>query len=116
LLVENITGIDLSAVYVEHARGLCRDTRLDLVVGDAFSLPFADASFDHSLSMLVLQFVPSADVALREMRRVTRSGGTIAAATWDARGGLTFFASYSIRPQCSIPRPSNFAQGSCPSA
>jgi hypothetical protein len=40
--------------------------------------------------MLVLQFVPKADVAIGEMRRVTQSGGTVAAATWDARGGLTF--------------------------
>ena len=38
--------------------------------------------------MLVLQFVPQADLAVREMRRVTRPGGTVAAATWDTRGGF----------------------------
>jgi SAM-dependent methyltransferase len=75
---------------VEHARKLHGDTRLEFLVGDACNLPFANASFDHSLSMLVLQFVPKADVAIGEMRRVTQSGGTVAAATWDARGGLTF--------------------------
>jgi hypothetical protein len=41
--------------------------------------------------MLVLQFVPQAGIAVREMRRVTRSGGTVAAATWDTRGGLVCF-------------------------
>ena len=51
-------------------------------------MPFPDASFDHVASMLALQFVPKVDVAVREMRRVTRVGGTIAAATWDTRGGL----------------------------
>ena len=38
--------------------------------------------------MLVLQFVARADLAVSEMCRVTRGGGTIAAATWDTRGGL----------------------------
>ena len=64
------------------------DARLDFQVGDACALPFPDASFDHAVSMLALQFVPQADLAVREMRRVTRPGGTVAAATWDTRGGL----------------------------
>jgi hypothetical protein len=38
--------------------------------------------------MLALQFIPQADLAVREMRRVTRSAGIVAAATWDTRGGL----------------------------
>ena len=41
--------------------------------------------------MLVLQFIPQADLAVREMRRVTRPGGTVAAATWDTRGGLVSY-------------------------
>jgi hypothetical protein len=41
--------------------------------------------------MLVLQFIPQADRAVREMRRVTRPGGTVAAATWDTRGGLVAY-------------------------
>ena len=63
-------------------------TRLDFQVGDACALPFPDASFDHTVSMLALQFVPQADLAVREMRRVTCAGGTVAAATWDTRGGF----------------------------
>lgn len=88
--VEHVTGIDLSAAYVEHARSRSDDPRLEFAVGDACRLPFPDGWFDHSLSMLVLQFVPGADAAVREMRRVTRRGGTVAAATWDSRGGLVF--------------------------
>jgi ubiquinone/menaquinone biosynthesis C-methylase UbiE len=82
-----IQGIDLSPIYVEHARANARDPRLDFQIGDACTLPFADASFDHALSLLVLQFIPKPDLAVREMCRVTRPGGTVAAATWDARGG-----------------------------
>jgi hypothetical protein len=38
--------------------------------------------------MLSLQFIPRSDLAVNEMRRVTRPGGTVAAATWDTRGGF----------------------------
>jgi ubiquinone/menaquinone biosynthesis C-methylase UbiE len=86
--IGRVCGLDFSPVYVEHAKRQNTDARLDFQVGDACALPFADASFDHALSMLVLQFIPRADLAVREMRRVTRPGGTVAAATWDARGGL----------------------------
>ncbi len=86
--VGSVRGIDFSPAYVEHANRRKRDARVAFEVGDACALPFPDASFDHSLSMLVLQFIPQADLAVREMRRVTRPGGTVAAATWDTRGGL----------------------------
>jgi len=83
-----VHGVDVCAAYVEHARHRNSDVRLVFEVGDARALPFPDASFDHALSMLALQFVSQADVAVREMRRVTRRGGIVAAATWDTRGGL----------------------------
>lgn len=89
--VGSVSGIDFSRAYVEHAKRRNRDARVDFEVGDACALPFPGGAFDHSLSMLVLQFVPQAGIAVREMRRVTRSGGTVAAATWDTRGGLVCF-------------------------
>jgi SAM-dependent methyltransferase len=67
------------------------DPRLTFQVGDACALPFPDASYDHTLSMLAVQFIPQAELAVREMRRVTRRGGTVAAATWDTRGGHVAF-------------------------
>ncbi|MEF8734850.1 MAG: class I SAM-dependent methyltransferase [Candidatus Accumulibacter meliphilus] len=86
--IGSVRGIDFSAAYVDHAKRRNRDARVDFEVGDACALPFPDASFDHTLSLLVLQFIPQADLAVREMRRVTRPGGIVAAATWDTRGGL----------------------------
>jgi SAM-dependent methyltransferase len=86
--IASVRGLDLSATYVEYANRRNVDARLGFQVGDASALPFPDASFDHAVSMLVLQFVPQADLAVREMRRVTRPGGTVAAATWDTRGGF----------------------------
>jgi SAM-dependent methyltransferase len=83
-----VQGIDVCPEYIAYARRKTDDARLTFQIGDACTLPFPDASFDHSLSMLVLQFIPRAELAVREMRRVTRRGGTVAAATWDSRGGL----------------------------
>jgi SAM-dependent methyltransferase len=57
-------------------------------VGDAQQLPFEDASFDRTLSLLILNFVPDPQKALTEMIRVTRPGGTVAAAVWDYGGGM----------------------------
>jgi SAM-dependent methyltransferase len=89
--IGSVRGLDFSAVYIDYAKRRNHDARVDFQVGDACALPFPDASFDHALSMLVLQFIPRADLAVREMRRVTRPGGTVAAATWDTRGGLVFY-------------------------
>lgn len=86
--VDEVHGVDLSDAYIDHARRHSGDARLVFQVGDARALPYPDASFDHSLAMLALQFVPQPKRALREMRRVTRPGGTVAAATWDTRGGF----------------------------
>jgi ubiquinone/menaquinone biosynthesis C-methylase UbiE len=91
--IGTVRGLDFSSVYVDYAKRKNHDDRIEFQVGDACALPFLDASFDHALSMLVLQFIPQADRAVREMRRVTRPGGTVAAATWDTRGG---FVSYRM--------------------
>jgi SAM-dependent methyltransferase len=86
--VRHITAIDFSPIYIEHAKRFNEDPRVQFQVGDACALPFEDASFDHCASLLVLAFIPQADLAVREMRRVTRPGGIVAGSMWDARGGL----------------------------
>ncbi len=68
-------GIDLSPGMLEHARA----RGLNVVEGSATQIPFGDESFDVSCSFKVLAHVPDVDVALREMTRVTRPGGTIIA-------------------------------------
>src|SRR5262249_20652768 len=55
---------------------------------DAQRLPLPDASFDRTLSLLILNFIPEPATALQEMIRVTRPGGTIAAAVWDYGEGM----------------------------
>ncbi|PPQ35303.1 class I SAM-dependent methyltransferase [Rhodopila globiformis] len=86
--VAAVAGIDQAEVYVAHARARNTDPRITIQQADARALPFADAAFDRAFSMLVLQFIPDAARAVAEMRRVVRPGGTVAAAVWDAYGGM----------------------------
>jgi SAM-dependent methyltransferase len=86
--LRSIRAIDFSPAYIEHAKSLNQDPRVRFQVADACALPFEDAAFDHCASLLVLAFIPQADRAVREMRRVTRPGGTVAGCMWDARGGM----------------------------
>jgi SAM-dependent methyltransferase len=83
-----VTGIDFSEVYVEHAKRTVLDPRAQFRIGDICALPFDDASFDRVLSLLVLQFVPDTRKAVAELRRVARPGATVGAAAWDTRGGF----------------------------
>ena len=83
-----VTGVDLASEYIAYAARHRADPRVRFEVGDVTKLRFENASFDHTLSSLVLQFIPEPDRAVREMRRVTRPGGIVAAATWDTRGGV----------------------------
>ena len=89
--IRGIQAVDFSAPYIEHAKRNNSGSRIQFQVGDACALPFGDKEFDHTLSMLVIQFIPEPERAIREMRRVTRPGGTISAATWDSRGGLVWW-------------------------
>jgi SAM-dependent methyltransferase len=85
-----ITAMDYSQAFVDYARSRTTNANLRFDQGDAAALPYGDSEFDAALSLLVLNFVPDADRAAQEMRRVTKPGGTIAAAVWDFKGGLTF--------------------------
>jgi ubiquinone/menaquinone biosynthesis C-methylase UbiE len=85
--VAEVAGIDLTEPYLEFALARNSDPRINFRRADARALPFEDNSFDRAFSMLVLQFIPDAARAVAEMRRVVRSGGTVAAAVWDVYGG-----------------------------
>jgi SAM-dependent methyltransferase len=79
----HLIGIDPAAAYVAFAQMRHPSDRVRFEIGDAQQLRFADGSFDRTLSLLVLNFIPDRTKALDEMIRVTRPGGTVAAAVWD---------------------------------
>jgi SAM-dependent methyltransferase len=81
-------GIDPSAALIGYAQKNARSTRTRFEVGDAQTLRFKDASFDHTLSLLVMNFIPDADKAIAEMRRVTRAYGIVSSCVWDYDEGM----------------------------
>jgi SAM-dependent methyltransferase len=83
-----IIGIDPAAPYVAFAQARHPSDLIRFEVGDARQLLFANGSFDCTLSLLVLNFIPDPAKALDEMIRVTRPGGTVAAAVWDYGQGM----------------------------
>ena len=87
-----VTGIDLSLPYIEYARRRVTGRIVTFEVGDALRLPYPDAAFDRTLSMLALDVFPDATQALAEMRRVTRPGGTVSGLVNDFRCGSTAFS------------------------
>ena len=78
---KRITGIDLSADMLGHARSrVLADglTHVDaLLEMDAEQTSFADGSFDIAVAMFVASVVPHPRRLLDEMRRVVRPGGNI---------------------------------------
>ncbi|MGH8914778.1 MAG: class I SAM-dependent methyltransferase, partial [Acidimicrobiia bacterium] len=52
----------------------------------AEELPFLDETFDASLAQLVVHFMKDPVAGLREMQRVTRRQGVVAACVWDFAG------------------------------
>jgi ubiquinone/menaquinone biosynthesis C-methylase UbiE len=86
--VSEVVAVDYSPVFVEEAQRRNMDPRITIQQGDACALSFPKGHFDRALALLVLHFVPEADKAVAEMRRVARPGGVVAAAVWDHLGGM----------------------------
>jgi SAM-dependent methyltransferase len=79
-----VAGVDPSEPFVEAARS--RLPGVDVRRATAEDLPFDDASFDAALAQLVVHFMTDPVAGLREMARVTRPGGAVAACVWDHGG------------------------------
>jgi DNA-binding CsgD family transcriptional regulator len=79
-----VTGVDLTPELFDlaRARAADRELRVELLEGDAGSLPFADGSFDVVLSTFGLQYAPRREITAAELVRVCRPGGRIAVANW----------------------------------
>ncbi len=87
---DRVAALDIAIPYIAFARSRPGAAGIGFSVGDACRLPYPDGSFAAALAQLSLNFVPNAAHAVREMRRVVRPGGGVAAAVWDFRGGLVF--------------------------
>ena len=85
LSADSVAAVDPSPPFVAAARRLLPD--VDIRVAAAESMPFDDGVFDVALAQLVVHFMADPLRGVREMARVTRPGGVIAACVWDHAGG-----------------------------
>ncbi|MBI3480020.1 MAG: class I SAM-dependent methyltransferase [Nitrosomonadales bacterium] len=106
-----VTGLDLTPALLAQAgesAALAGHDDIAWHEGDAEELPFPDASFDVVLSQFGHMFAPRPEVALSEMLRVLKPGGTIAFATWPGEQLIgrqfSLIAKYVPPPQ-GLPSP-----------
>jgi SAM-dependent methyltransferase len=88
-----VTAIDASSAAVEETRQVVSGRgigNVDCAAADAYATGFADGSFDVVHAHQVLQHLADPVRALREMRRVCKPGGIVAARDGDY-GGFTWY-------------------------
>ncbi len=79
-----VSGLDLTPELLEVARtnAAIAALEIDWHEGDVERLPFEASTFDAVVSQFGHMFAPRPDVAVSEMLRVLKPGGTIAFSTW----------------------------------
>ena len=98
----HVTAIDLNPSILPRARAIAEMSRtknIDFQEGDAYKLPSDDGTFDITLCHQMLTHLKAPWDALREMLRVTKEGGIVAAregdletqCVWPESPGLVHF-------------------------
>jgi len=106
----HVAGIDLTPELLERARqnSNISEVTIDWREGDAENLPFDAGSFDVVVSQFGHIFAPRPEVAVAEMLRVLKPGGTIAFSTWppELHVGRSFaLISKYLPPPPGVPSP-----------
>ncbi|MGB7588451.1 MAG: class I SAM-dependent methyltransferase [Solirubrobacterales bacterium] len=88
-----VVGLDQSTQMLARARAKLTDdprlaARIDLVEGEAESLPFVDREFDHLTFTYLLRYVDDPAATLRELTRVVKPGGRVSSLEFCVPGGL----------------------------
>jgi SAM-dependent methyltransferase len=88
----HVTGVNITPMQIEIARVQAErrgmGDRCTFVEGDAMNLPFADNTFDATMSFDALCHVPDRRVAYAEIARVTKPGGVFIGFDWFCGEGL----------------------------
>ena len=97
-----VVGLDLNSGMLEVARGFdpryglgpddADPAEIDWLEASATAMPLAGASFDAVVASQLFQFVPEVDAVAREVCRVLRPGGHVAASVWRALAANPYFA------------------------
>ena len=87
-----VSACDPSPPFV--AECAARHPGVTVRAGRAEELPFPSDAFDRALAQLVLHFVSEPERAVRELARVVRPGGTVAACVWDAEDEMEMLRAF----------------------
>jgi len=77
----SIVGLEISSDMLKCGIAKLSTTRFAGVQGDMLTLPFADNSFDKTVSVTAIEFIADARQAVAELFRVTKPGGMVVVAT-----------------------------------
>lgn len=85
MLAENspdaqITSIDISEDSIKQAKALVEQngfSNVEFQIADLFDLPFEDGSFDHIFVCFVLEHLQDPITALKSVKKVLKTGGSI---------------------------------------
>jgi ubiquinone/menaquinone biosynthesis C-methylase UbiE len=84
----SVVGVDLAENLLELARAKAKQhglKNINFQTGDLTNLPFTNDSFDAVVCVFGIFFIPDMEAALRELKRVARTGGRLAITTWGPR-------------------------------
>lgn len=94
-----MTALDLSREHLKHTKrhldleGLCTSAHY----GDAEQMPFDDATFDFVYSFGVLHHTPNTEVAVQEIHRVLRPGGTTVVGLYHLHSFFYWFSTIFVQ-------------------
>ncbi len=106
----SVIGVDRAEGFVTDARRRITDSCARFEVGDATALPVASATCDAAVSGLVLNFIADPATMAREMIRVTKPGGRVAAYVWDYAAGMQMIRHFWDAAVAVSPRDAKLDQ------
>ncbi|AGZ42820.1 class I SAM-dependent methyltransferase [Actinoplanes friuliensis] len=93
-----VLGLDLTPQMLAVAAPRAREHGAHLVEADALSLPIAGGRLDAVFAAGLLTHLPDTDGGLRELARVTRTGGTLVLFHPIGRAALAARHGHTLRP------------------
>lgn len=91
----DVVAVDIAPTMIDRLDARARSqglSTLEARVGDGAALEFDDAAFDVAASVNGVSLFPDIGAGLREMRRVTRPGGTVLIVTFGPLPRIEFIA------------------------
>ena len=101
-----VVGVDLSQRMIEKAHRMAKSPDappVDLIIGRAESLPFADHSFDAVVFTFLLRYVDDASSTLRELARVLRPGGQMLSLDFFVPQNAVLWALWLLHTRLVLP-------------